>query len=34
VLIEAGANFLAVAAGVWEHPDGPEAAVRSFNSIF
>jgi thiamine-phosphate pyrophosphorylase len=33
-LIEAGADFLAVAAGVWEHPDGPEAAVRSFNSIF
>src|SRR6201984_3087175 len=26
-LIEAGADFLAVAAGVWEHTDGPEAAV-------
>ena len=33
-LIEAGADFLAVAAGVWEHPDGPEAAVRAFNNLF
>ena len=27
-LVEAGADFLAVSAGVWEHPEGPEAAVR------
>jgi thiamine-phosphate pyrophosphorylase len=33
-LIEAGADFLAVSAGVWEHPDGPEAAVKAFNSLF
>jgi thiamine-phosphate pyrophosphorylase len=33
-LIEAGAEFLAVSAGVWEHPDGPEAAVKAFNSLF
>jgi len=33
-LIEAGADFLAVAAGVWEHPDGPEAAVKAFNNLF
>jgi thiamine-phosphate pyrophosphorylase len=33
-LIEAGADFLAVANGVWEHPDGPEAAVRAFNALF
>jgi len=33
-LVEAGADFLAVAAGVWEHPGGPEAAVRAFNAIF
>ena len=33
-LIEAGADFLAVAAGVWEHADGPEAAVREFNALF
>ena len=34
VLIEAGADFLAVSAGVWEHPQGPEAAVREFNALF
>ncbi|HEY4275740.1 MAG TPA: thiamine phosphate synthase, partial [Rhizomicrobium sp.] len=34
VLIEAGADFLAVAAGVWEHPEGPEAAVKAFNALF
>jgi thiamine-phosphate pyrophosphorylase len=33
-LVEAGADFLAVSAGVWEHPDGPEAAVKAFNSLF
>ncbi|HKQ45192.1 MAG TPA: thiamine phosphate synthase [Rhizomicrobium sp.] len=33
-LIEAGADFLAVSAGVWEHPDGPENAVRAFNTLF
>lgn len=30
-LVEARADFLAVMAGVWEHPDGPTAAVRVFN---
>lgn len=30
-LIEAGADFLAVVSGVWDHPDGPAAAVRDFN---
>ncbi|OAI42616.1 thiamine-phosphate synthase [Rhizomicrobium sp. SCGC AG-212-E05] len=34
VLVEAGADFLAVAAGVWEHAQGPEAAVRAFNALF
>lgn len=34
VLIEAGADFVAVSAGVWEYPDGPEAAVKAFNSLF
>jgi thiamine-phosphate pyrophosphorylase len=29
-LVEAGADFLAVIAGVWEHADGPAAAVRAF----
>ena len=33
-LVEAGADFLAVASGVWEYPDGPEAAVKAFNALF
>ena len=33
-LIEAGADFLAVVSGVWNHPDGPDGAVRAFNRIF
>ncbi len=32
-LIRAGTDFLAVSSGVWEHPDGPEAAVRAFNAV-
>jgi thiamine-phosphate pyrophosphorylase len=32
-LIEAGADFLAVSAGVWQHPDGPEAAVSEFGRL-
>lgn len=31
-LSAAGADFLAVSAGVWAHPDGPAAAVRAFNA--
>jgi thiamine-phosphate pyrophosphorylase len=34
VLIEAGADFLAVSAGVWEHRNGPAAAVKAFNGLF
>jgi thiamine-phosphate pyrophosphorylase len=33
-LVDAGADFLAVSAGVWEHPDGAESAVRAFNALF
>jgi thiamine-phosphate pyrophosphorylase len=33
-LITAGADFLAVAAGVWEHGGGPQEAVREFNTLF
>jgi thiamine-phosphate pyrophosphorylase len=33
-LIEAGADFLAVAAGVWDFPQGPGAAVKTFNTLF
>lgn len=32
-LIDAGADFLAVVAGVWEHADGPAAAVKAFNAM-
>ena len=32
-LVEAGADFLAVSAGVWKHPDGPAEAVRRFNRL-
>ena len=34
LLVEAGADFLAVSAGVWEHPQGPAEAVRQFNVLF
>lgn len=34
VLIDAGADFLAVSAGVWKHAEGPAAAVREFNRLF
>lgn len=30
-LIEAGADFLAVSAGVWGYPEGPAAAVKALN---
>ncbi len=33
-LVEAGADFLAVSAGVWRAEGGPAAAVRAFNAIF
>ena len=33
-VIAAGADFLAVAGGVWDYKDGPEAAVRAFNELF
>jgi len=31
-LVRAGADFLAVSAAVWDHPDGPAAAVREFTA--
>jgi len=31
-LAAAGADFLAVSAGVWLHPEGPAEAVRRFNA--
>lgn len=33
-LVRAGADFLAVSAGVWAHADGPRAAVAAFNALF
>jgi thiamine-phosphate pyrophosphorylase len=31
-LVQAGADFLAVIAAVWNHPDGPAAGVRAMNA--
>jgi thiamine-phosphate pyrophosphorylase len=31
-LARAGADFLAVSAGVWSHGDGPAGAVKAFNA--
>ena len=33
-LVEAGADFLAVSAGIWRAPGGPGAAVKAFNTLF
>lgn len=32
VLVQAGADFLAVSASVWGHPQGPGAAVKAFHA--
>ncbi|MBT3767632.1 MAG: thiamine phosphate synthase [Rhodospirillaceae bacterium] len=32
-LVRAGADFLAVVSAVWNHPDGPGAAVKAFNDM-
>ena len=31
-LVKAGADFIAVITAVWEHPEGPAAAVKEFNN--
>jgi thiamine-phosphate pyrophosphorylase len=33
-LVAAGADFIAVSAGVWGYETGPQAAVKAFNSLF
>ncbi|MEE2694453.1 MAG: thiamine phosphate synthase [Pseudomonadota bacterium] len=33
LLIKAGADFLAVVSGVWDHPDGASTAVHHFNNL-
>jgi thiamine-phosphate pyrophosphorylase len=30
-LVKAGADFLAIVSAVWDHPEGPAAAVQDFN---
>ena len=30
-LVQAGADFICVVSAVWQHPDGPGAAVKAFN---
>jgi thiamine-phosphate pyrophosphorylase len=32
-LVAAGADFIAVSAGVWNHPEGPAAAVKALNAV-
>jgi thiamine-phosphate pyrophosphorylase len=32
-LVKAGADFLAVISSVWDHPEGPAAAVRTFDRV-
>ncbi len=31
--VATGAEFLAVSSGVWDHPDGPAAAVQAFERV-
>ena len=33
VLVEAGADFLAVSGAIWSHPEGPAAAVKAFEEV-
>jgi thiamine-phosphate pyrophosphorylase len=33
-LVGAGADFLAVSAGVWRHPQGPRTAIAAFSELF
>lgn len=32
-VIRAGADFIAVTAGVWSHPEGPAAAISQFSAL-
>jgi len=32
-VIEAGADFIAVSSGVWQHPDGPAAAISALSAL-
>ncbi len=33
LVIEHGADFIAVSAGVWSHPDGPASAISQFSQL-
>ena len=33
-LLNAGADFLAVSHGVWQHPQGAKPAIKAFNALF
>ncbi len=33
LLVRAGADFLAVVSAVWDHAEGPAAAVKAFNKV-
>jgi len=33
LLVDAGADFLAVCNSIWSHPDGPAAAVAAFQAV-
>jgi thiamine-phosphate pyrophosphorylase len=32
-LIDAGADFIAVCSGVWQHPEGPAAAIKAYMAV-
>lgn len=32
-ILEAGADMIAVSAGIWAHSDGPAAAITAFNTV-
>ena len=32
-IVDSGADFIAVSSAVWNHPDGPAAAVKAFNAL-
>lgn len=33
ILVEAGADYLAVSSAIWGHPDGPSAGIKAFAAV-
>ena len=33
LIVDSGADFIAVSSAVWSHPDGPAVAVKAFNAL-